>query len=400
MPILLLPTAAQRSAGQGIVAETFNLYALEGYSRPAARCTSSRTTRSGSQPIRRQGRSTRHSTSDLAKGFDTPIIHVNGDDPEAAMSAVRLALAYRARFGHDVVIDLVGYRQLRPQRTGRAGLHAADRHGGPDRQPPDGTRALRRKARRARRDDRGRACSSSTTTLRRASTKPTTGCAPRSARRSPPSHTTRSSPAREGPGRWSRPAVGAKRLRRLTQRLMRVPDGLHDQSRSSNASSSAGSLRSMTAGSTGVMQNRSPSASLLRQGVPVRLTGQDTERGTFSHRHLVFHDVRTGEIEIPMQGLKRSKASFEVYNSPLSEYSCVGFEYGYSTAAPEALVLWEAQFKATSRTVRKRSSTSSSPERARQGWKQTSRLTLLLPHGYEGNGPEHLECPPRAVPGS
>ena len=101
----------------------------------------------------------------------------------------------------------------------------------------------------------------------------------------------------------------------------------------------------------------------------------------------MFHDARTGEIEIPMQGLKRSEASFEVYNSPLSEYSCVGFEYGYSTAAPEALVLWEAQFGDFANGAQTIVDQFISSGLAK--WKQTSRLTLLLPHGYEGNGPEH-----------
>ena len=126
---------------------------------------------------------------------------------------------------------------------------------------------------------------------------------------------------------------------------------------------------------------------LLREGIPIRLTGQDTERGTFSHRHLVFHDSETGEIEIPMQRLDGAKASFEVYNSPLSEYACVGFEYGYSTAAPEALVLWEAQFGDFANGAQTIIDQFISSGLAK--WKQTSRLTLLLPHGYEGNGPEH-----------
>jgi 2-oxoglutarate dehydrogenase E1 component len=128
-------------------------------------------------------------------------------------------------------------------------------------------------------------------------------------------------------------------------------------------------------------------ASLLVEGVPIRLTGQDTERGTFSHRHLVLHDVRTGERQTPMQELTEARAAFEVYNSPLSEYACVGFEYGYSTAAPETLVLWEAQFgdfANGAQTIVDQFVTSGLAK-----WSQTSRLTLLLPHGYEGNGPEH-----------
>jgi 2-oxoglutarate dehydrogenase E1 component len=126
---------------------------------------------------------------------------------------------------------------------------------------------------------------------------------------------------------------------------------------------------------------------LLLDGIPIRLTGQDSQRGTFAQRHLVLHDVHTGETYTPMQHLADAAASFEVYNSPLSEYACVGFEYGYSAAAPEALVLWEAQYGdfANGAQIVIDQFISS----ALSKWRETSRLTLLLPHGYEGNGPEH-----------
>ena len=128
-------------------------------------------------------------------------------------------------------------------------------------------------------------------------------------------------------------------------------------------------------------------ATLLVDGIPVRLTGQDVQRGTFAQRHLVLHDATTNEMFTPMQHLDDATASFEVYNSPLSEYACVGFEYGYSTAAPEALVLWEAQYGdfANGAQIVIDQFISSGLSK----WRETSRLTLLLPHGYEGNGPEH-----------
>jgi 2-oxoglutarate dehydrogenase E1 component len=128
-------------------------------------------------------------------------------------------------------------------------------------------------------------------------------------------------------------------------------------------------------------------ASLLVEGIPVRLTGQDTERGTFSHRHLVLHDPRSGEQYTPMKNLEHAAASFEVFNSPLSEYATLGFEYGYSVGAPEALVIWEAQFGDFvngAQIIVDQFLVSGLSK-----WSQTSRLTLLLPHGYEGNGPEH-----------
>ena len=128
-------------------------------------------------------------------------------------------------------------------------------------------------------------------------------------------------------------------------------------------------------------------ASLLVEGIPVRLTGQDTERGTFSHRHLVLHDAHTGERYAPIQHLSDATASFEVHNSPLSEYAAVGFEYGYSVAAPEALVLWEAQFGDFVNGAQ--IILDQFVVAGLSKWGETSRLTLLLPHGYEGNGPEH-----------
>jgi len=119
----------------------------------------------------------------------------------------------------------------------------------------------------------------------------------------------------------------------------------------------------------------------------VRLTGQDTERGTFSHRHLVLHDAENGEFYTPVQDLQEATASFEVHNSPLSEAACLAFEYGYSVAAPETLVCWEAQFGDFVNGAQ--IAIDQFIVSGLSKWGQTSRLTLLLPHGYEGNGPEH-----------
>jgi 2-oxoglutarate dehydrogenase E1 component len=127
--------------------------------------------------------------------------------------------------------------------------------------------------------------------------------------------------------------------------------------------------------------------SLLVGGAPVRLTGQDTERGTFSHRHLVLHDYETGETYTPIEHLPNATAPFQVYNSPLSEMAALGFEYGYSVACPRALVLWEAQFGDfinSAQVIVDQFIVSGLSK-----WQQSSRLVLLLPHGYEGNGPEH-----------
>jgi 2-oxoglutarate dehydrogenase E1 component len=128
-------------------------------------------------------------------------------------------------------------------------------------------------------------------------------------------------------------------------------------------------------------------ASLLTEGTPIRLTGQDTERGTFSQRHMVLHDAKTGQTVCPIQSLPDALAPLELHNSPLSELACMGFEYGYSQEAPETFVLWEAQFGDFVNSAQVIVDQFIASGLAK--WGQTSRLTLLLPHGYEGSGPEH-----------
>jgi 2-oxoglutarate decarboxylase len=177
-----------------------------------------------------------------------------------------------------------------------------------------------------------------------------------------------------------------QRLRKLNEALIEAPEGftLHRKLRKPLAKR----IETLEAG--GIEFGHAEAlafASLLTDGVHIRLTGQDTERGTFSHRHLVLHDEKTGLEYCPMQNLDDASAPFELYNSPLSEVACLGFEYGYSAATPNALVLWEAQYGdfANAGQVIIDSFIVSGEAK----WGQTSRLTLLLPHGYEGSGPEH-----------
>jgi 2-oxoglutarate dehydrogenase E1 component len=379
VPILLHGDAA--FAGQGIVAETFNLYALEGYSTGGTLHVITNN-QVGFTTDPAQGRSTRHS-SDLAKGYDTPIIHVNADDPEAAVASVRLALAYRARFHHDVVIDLVGYRRFghneqdEPAYTQPIMASQIDNH--PTVRELYGRKLIAEGVISG--EEASRLDEAVTERLREAHERlrVTFG------RSIPPKSPDEAVP-RSGALAAIETAVPEKRLRRLTERLLQVSDGFTVHPKLQRQLERR--LDALDEDAVDWAHAEALAfASLLRQGVPIRLTGQDSERGTFSNRHLVLHDARTGEVEIPMQNLKGSKASFEVYNSPLSEYSCVGFEYGYSAAAPEALVLWEAQygdFANGAQTIVDQFISSGLAK-----WRQTTRLTLLLPHGYEGNGPEH-----------
>jgi 2-oxoglutarate dehydrogenase E1 component len=378
MPILLHGDAA--FAGQGVVAETLNLYALDGYSTGGTLHLITNN-QIGFTTDPAEGRSTRYS-SDLAKGFDVPIVHVNADDPEAAISAVRLAMAYRARFGRDVVIDLVGYRRFGHNEQDEAAytqpLMVEQIASHPTVRELYGARLVEQGVLSA--DEVERIAAAAEELLRQAHDRlrATLGreIAPAS----------REEPVPRDAARTIDTRVPAERLRDLTAQLLRVPDGFTVHPKLARQLERR--LEALDDG--GIDWGHAEAlalGSLVLEGIPVRLTGQDTERGTFSHRHLVLHDAQTGELYTPVQALDGAQASFEVYNSPLSEYACVGFEYGYSTAAPEALVLWEAQFGDFANGAQIVIDQFISSGLAK--WKQTSRLTLLLPHAYEGNGPEH-----------
>ncbi len=181
-------------------------------------------------------------------------------------------------------------------------------------------------------------------------------------------------------------AVSEKRLRSLNEELLRVPDSftIHRKLRKPLL----GRLEKLDEGEIEYGHAEALAfASLLTEGTHIRLTGQDTERGTFSHRHLVLHDEKTGLKYVPIQNLSGALAPFELHNSPLSEIACLGFEYGYSAASPESLILWEAQFGDFANSAQV--IIDSFIVAGESKWGQTTRLTLLLPHGYEGAGPEH-----------
>jgi 2-oxoglutarate dehydrogenase E1 component len=363
--------------GQGGVAETLNLSALDGYSVGGTlHLIANNQVGFTTDPM--EGRSTRYS-SDLAKGFDVPIIHVNADDPEAAISAVRLALAYRRRFESDVVVDIVGYRRhghneqdeaayTQPLMAAQIAQHKTVRELFAERLIAEGV------VTEAEEDSLVQAVTGELRSAHEA-LKSTFGA--------PPEPVVERLPASTADVVT---AVGADRLRELNDELLRVPEGFAVHPKL------AGQLerRRTTIEEGGIDWGQAESlafASLLLEGIPIRLTGQDTERGTFSHRHAVLHDVNTGETYAPLQHLDDATSSMEIYNSPLSEYACLGFEYGYSVAASEALVLWEAQFGDFVNGAQIVIDQFIVAGMAK--WRETTRLTLLLPHGYEGNGPEH-----------
>ncbi len=377
LPVLIHGDAS--FAGQGVVAETFNLQALAGYSTGGTLHLIANN-QVGFTTDPESGRSTRYS-SDLAKGFDVPIVHVNGDDPEAALTAIRLALAYRRKFGHDVVVDLVGYRRhghneqdeaayTQPLLAAAIAEHPTVREQFAARLVADGVLTQEQADELAAEvlAQLKRAHEVLKESFGSASTPPGEGQLP------------------AGIGATVQTAVGAERLRSLNEQLLSVPDGFAPHPKLVKQLE----RRREALDEGGIDWGQAEAlafATLLVDGIPIRVTGQDTERGTFSHRHAVLHDVNTGAAYTPMQHLDDASASFEIYNSPLSEYACLGFEYGYSTSAPDALVLWEAQFGDFVNGAQIVIDQFISAGLAK--WRETSRLTLLLPHGYEGNGPEH-----------
>ncbi len=367
-------------AGQGVIAETFNLQGLEGYSTGGTLHLITNN-QIGFTTDPAEGRSTRYS-SDLAKGFDAPIVHVNADDPEAALTAVRLALAYRRRFGDDVVIDLVGYRRFGHNEQDEAAytqpLMVEQINAHPTARELYEAKLIEQGALSA--EEAETTIAAVEARLREAHEQLRASFG----QQVPPKTKDERVPRNVGSGIET--AVPEDRIRMLNEALIAAPESFTVHPKLLRQ------LERRRGNLDGVAIDWGQAealayAALLVDGIPVRLTGQDVERGTFSQRHLVFHDAHTGELYIPMQHLDEASASFEVFNSPLSEYACVGFEYGYATAAPEALVLWEAQygdFVNGAQIVIDQFIVSGLSK-----WRETSRLTLLLPHGYEGNGPEH-----------
>jgi 2-oxoglutarate dehydrogenase E1 component len=337
------------------------------------------------------------------------------------MSAVRLAFAFRKEFGHDVLIDLIGYR--------RFGHNESDE---PAYTQPEMYAKIKTKKRVSElwaerlvtdgvvtRDEVDRQAQGvwDDLTLLHQRLKSKIAAA---AEHGTTEESTGEYQLDRSPSPDVSTAVPAERLRELGEELLKVPAGftVHPklvkqlerrreallatpdaaQTGGGAATDSTPAAEQSAPGSAGTPSPPAPAldwahgealafASLLTEGTPIRLTGQDTERGTFSQRHLVLHDAKTGQTVCPIQSLPEALAPLELHNSPLSELACMGFEYGYSQEAPETLVLWEAQFGDfvnSAQVIVDQFIVSGLAK-----WGQTSRLTLLLPHGYEGSGPEH-----------
>ncbi len=362
-------------AGEGIVAETMNLSLLDGF-RTGGTVHIIVNNQVGFTTDPRDARSTRYA-SDPAKGYDIPIIHVNGDDAPSCVQAVRLAMAYRSTFNKDVLIDLVSYRRhghnetdepafTQPMLYARIRAHKTPREVWADRLAVDGVvtaeqaqtieRDIMSKLERIQAGDRGAIESAEALDSQPSAVAPET-------------------------------AVAADELKGLNEALLKWPPDFKPNARVARTLMRRRDALGDVGGIDWGHAEALAFGSLLLDGVSIRLTGQDVERGTFSHRQDVLHDSDSGKTYTPLAHLDRATGRMQIYNSPLSESAVMAFEYGYSVTLSDTLVLWEAQygdFANVAQTVVDQFIAS-----GRAKWGQDSSVTLLLPHGYEGGGPEH-----------
>ena len=378
LPILIHGDAA--FAGQGVVAETFTLYRVPGF-RTGGTIHIITNNQLGYTTPSQQSRSTLYA-SDIARGFEIPIVHVNADDPVACIEAARIAYAYRVKFRKDFLIDLIGYRRhghnegddpslTHPMLYRRIEAHETVRKLWADRlvsahlveaEKPEDMVAERMNGMQKMLDE----------------------LKPEEVLVEP-----YFKPPRYGAAKRARSSVSMRRLKNLNDSLWTFPENftLHPRlrrvvERRRRALDDVDDRKIDWAHAETLAF-----ASIIEDGVPVRLTGQDVERGTFSQRHNVLHDYETDLAWNPLRRLPQANASFETRNTPLTEYAALGFEYGYSIQAPERFVLWEAQygdFVDGAQIIIDEFLVS-----GRAKWGQTSSLTMLLPHGFEGQGPDH-----------
>jgi 2-oxoglutarate dehydrogenase E1 component len=378
LPILIHGDAA--FPGEGIVAETLNMSGIPGYATGGTLHIIVNN-QLGYTTEPQEGRSTFYA-SDPARGFEIPVIHVNADDPEACLTAARLAFAYRQRFHKDVLIDLIGYRRwghnegdeptfTQPVMYRQIAEHPTVRGLWAQRLVAEGI-LTRDEAAALEQELFGKLQHLRQEVLTRAQRADQVNGSIGSGAPTLPTIAT---------------AVPLETLKELNRQAHTLPAGFNLNPK----------LRRQLQRRLEVVEREEvidwahaellAFASLLAEGIPIRLTGQDTIRGTFSQRHVAFYDFETGERVIPLQQMPAARASFAVYNSPLSEAGPLGFEYGYSVQAPDALVLWEAQFGDFANVAQVIIDQFIVSGWAK--WRQRSALVLLLPHGYEGQGPEH-----------
>jgi 2-oxoglutarate dehydrogenase E1 component len=363
--------------GEGIVPETFNLSQLRGYAVGGTlHIITNNQVGFTTDPI--DARST-HYASDVAKGFEVPVLHVNGDDMEACVIAMRIATAYRSTFGKDFLIDLVGYRRhghnegdeptyTQPVLYERIKAHPTPRQVWAQRLVDE--HVLTQAEVDALDQEFQASCQKVLDTVK--ASKPGVTYDTVQATAAAPAVAT---------------AVPADVLTEINERLLTYPADFAPHPRLAKQLERRREAMGDAGGIDWGHAEALAFGSLLREGMNVRLTGQDAERGTFSHRHAVLNDVKTGAKYAPLSAYASVPPRFDIHNSPLSETAVMGFEYGYSTAAPRTLTLWEGQFGDFANVAQPIIDQFLAADRAK--WGQDSGLVLLLPHGYEGQGPEH-----------
>jgi 2-oxoglutarate dehydrogenase E1 component len=381
LPVLLHGDAA--FAGQGVVMETLNLAGLKGY-RTGGTIHIIINNQIGFTTSPEAGRSTIYST-DVARMTQLPIFHINGDDPEAAYRVLRIALDYRQDFNKDVVLDVIGFRRLGHNETDEPSYTQPLMYARVKAHP--GVRTLYAKrlikegvlteeevndliAERVRRYEEALV-----NAKRRVATEPARS-------------TTR---VEEMDGsEVIDAAVAPETILSIAHKIAVVPEGFNINPKMVGQLARRVKMGEGSVPLDWAFAEAIAFGSLVLEGNHVRLSGQDSGRGTFSQRHAVLYDTQTGQQWAPLSELKSESdpaARFEVFDSSLSEEGVLGFEYGYSIVAKDALVLWEAQFGDFgngAQTIIDQYIAASEDK-----WKKTSRLVMLLPHGYEGQGPEH-----------
>jgi 2-oxoglutarate dehydrogenase E1 component len=363
-----------------VVAENLNLSHLAGFSTGGTLHIIANN-QVGFTTDPREGRSTYYA-SDLAKGFEIPIVHVNGDDAEACIVAVRLGLAYREKFGKDFLVDLVGYRRHghnetdEPAYTQPLLYTAIKQHPSP--REVWGQRLVQEGLVT---DEEVKAIDAEVQSefdRIYAAVKAGTADAP------PHLPCNQRGPT----GQLSvDTAVPANELMALNERLLAWPDSFKPLPKLVRQLERRRAAMGEGGGIDWGHAEALAWGSLLQGGKSIRISGQDSERGTFSHRQAVLHDHGSGETFTPLQHIPGATGAFEIYNSPLSEAAVLAFEYGYSVAAADTLVQWEAQFGDFANVAQPIIDQFIASDRAK--WGQNSGVVLLLPHGYEGQGPEH-----------